>query len=220
MIPDPIKTLLKRSPLAGPLRSLAMTLRLRRAHSEWLSQGKPIPPPHAIKQRTLWMLARRFRTRIFVETGTYRGNMLEALKYRFDQLYSIELSQPLHEAARQRFQGDRQIRLLQGDSGEVLPTVIAELQEPALFWLDGHYSEGVTAKGSKETPIQEELEHIFGSKVSGHVVVIDDARCFGSEPDYPTLEQVRDLAAKHSYDYSVEADSIRLIPRRSQTRPA
>jgi hypothetical protein len=28
----------------------------------------------------------------------------------------------------------------QGNSGELLPRAIASLTEPALFWLDGHYS--------------------------------------------------------------------------------
>ena len=30
-----------------------------------------------------------------------------------------------------------------------------------------------------------------------HVILIDDAHCFGSSTYYPTLDAVRDLAAKH-----------------------
>ena len=33
---------------------------------------------------------------------------------------------------------------------------------PAIFWLDGHYSAGITAMGEQATPIFKELTHIFG----------------------------------------------------------
>jgi hypothetical protein len=48
----------------------------------------------------------------------------------------------------------------------VLPLIIKDLNEPAIFWLDGHYSSGITAKGDKICPIFEELDSIFNNSKS------------------------------------------------------
>ena len=47
----------------------------------------------------------------------------------------------------------RRAEILQGDSTDVLPEVVEKMDEPTLFWLDGHYSGGITASGEQETPI-------------------------------------------------------------------
>jgi len=87
------------------------------------------------------------------------------------------------------------------------------LPEPALFWLDGHYSGGNTGKGEKETPIMEEIETILSSPLP-HVVLVDDARCFGTEKDYPTLSDFE--AFVHSYrpnaQFFVKHDCIHILP--------
>ena len=64
--------------------------------------------------------------------------------------------------------------LIQGDSGVELGNLVGKLSGPALFWLDGHYSEGETAQGPKDTPIFEELEHIFSARRDGDVILIDE----------------------------------------------
>jgi hypothetical protein len=89
--------------------------------------------------------------------------------------------------------------------------VIAGLNEPALFWLDGHYSGGVTEKADIETPIMKELEYIFTHPVKNHLILIDDARLFIGKRDYPTLEVVRDLTAKHMKDFSFTVQDDILI---------
>ncbi len=48
------------------------------ALAEWERQGRPVPPPHVVKQRVLRGYAERYHLNIFVETGTYRGDMVEA----------------------------------------------------------------------------------------------------------------------------------------------
>ena len=54
--------------------------------------------------------------------------------------------------------------IVQGDSGKVLSEILLEINEPAIFWLDGHYTAGITARGVKECPIFEELDCIFNTK--------------------------------------------------------
>jgi hypothetical protein len=75
-----------------------------------------------------------------------------------------------------------------------MQSVVTRLDGPALFWLDGHYSAGITARGSLETPVQRELEIILAS-ANDHVILVDDARCFGTG-DFPTLDAVRALVAE------------------------
>jgi predicted O-methyltransferase YrrM len=177
--------------------------------------GKPVPPPHIVKQRTLQSYSKRFGLKILVETGTYYGDMVEAMKDSFDRIYSIELGRELYEKARERFKGAKHIELICGDSSIELRNVVSRLNQPALFWLDGHYSGGDTAKGDKDTPIYEELSQILDAPDKGHVIIIDDARCFGSDPAYPRIRELkRFIQSKRSnVDIVVRDDSIRVTPK-------
>jgi hypothetical protein len=181
---------------------------------EWKLMGRPAPPPHCIKQRAIREIAARYNTSILVETGTFYGDMIEALKGEFSHLYSVELSEELYKKAKDRFAADDHITLMQGDSGVVLGDILSRIQSPALFWLDGHYSEGVTAKGDKDTPVMEELDRILSSEEKGHVIIIDDARCFGTYPSYPSLDELIRFVRERKSDVSIEVvdDGIRILP--------
>jgi hypothetical protein len=149
-----------------------------------------------------------------VETGTYRGDMLEAMKHDFEKLYSIELSPELHAEAKTRFKPDKNIELIFGDSGRELARILQRIDRPTLFWLDGHYSAGVTARGEKDTPIFEELRSILLAPDLGHVLIIDDARCFGTDSGYPTIDELKEfvLSRRSGLQIFVECDSIRIVP--------
>lgn len=184
--------------------------------ADWITKGKPFPPPHIVKQNTITEYANQYGTAALVETGTYLGDMVEAQKNRFSKVYSIELSERLHQKAKKRFKGADNIILLQGDSGTKIAEVVAELKSPAVFWLDGHYSGGITAKADKECPVPEELHAIFSSTLD-HIILIDDARLFNGTQDYPTLEQIQNIIQQHKKNYTIENkdDIIRLLPNRN-----
>ena len=180
-----------------------------------------IPDPLA-KQQILLSYAEQYGLRVLVETGTYLGDMVEAMKDRFDRIYSIELDDDLFENAATRFASSDHVRIIHGDSGVLLNGVLSEINEPALFWLDGHYSGGPTARGASDTPVLKELSHIFGTARTGDVVIIDDAREFEysrHSRDYPTLRKlrkfVRDIAG--DVDIAVVDDAIRITPASQQT---
>jgi hypothetical protein len=145
---------------------------------------------HRIKERAILRFASKHAVRQLVETGTYLGEMVEAMRGHFSRIYSIELSADLAVAAKKRFAHDTSVEIIQGDSGKVLERLVPKLDSKALFWLDGHYSGGVTALGDAVTPIQAELGHILASPLH-HVILIDDARLFGSDPGYPTVESLK-----------------------------
>jgi hypothetical protein len=172
----------------------------------WINAGCPLPAPPEVKQLTVRRVAHAHGCRVFVETGTFQGDMLVANHNHFKRLISIELSPDLWDRATSRLSGIHNVTLLQGDSAELLPRVVADIHEPTLFWLDAHYSEGITARGRSDTPIEEELRAILGASLPGHVVLIDDARCFG-RGDYPSIDSVRRLIAPR--ELTVVDDVIR-----------
>jgi hypothetical protein len=186
----------------------------RDALAEWERQGRPEPPPHAVKEAVLRDYAERYHLKVFVETGTYRGDMVAAMSGLFHKIYSIELGDRLYRAAQRRFRRERHIELVQGDSARELGPILARIDQPALFWLDGHYSAGDTARGNADTPIYAELDQIFRAPDLGHVIIIDDARCFGSDPAYPTIDALRAyVSSKRPHArFDIEADSIRIAP--------
>jgi hypothetical protein len=175
------------------------------------------PAEHSVKQAAIRQLAERHGTRTLVETGTFRGDMIEAMKSRFDRLYSIELNEEFYRTAKTRFANDSRIEIMHGDSGEKLKEIMPRLTGPALFWLDGHYSGGDTAKGSLVTPIMAELDHILDAADLGHVILIDDARLFGNDSSYPTIQTVTAavLRRRPSLAVSVANDAIRFVPSTS-----
>lgn len=195
-----------------PMYDLLQRMRQRRDYREWDRHGRPGSPPHAVKQSILREYANRFGLRVLVETGTCAGDMIAALRRQFDTIYSVELDHALWEAARYRFGRFPQIHILEGDSQYVIPNILREIQQACLFWLDGHYSGGVTAKGERETPILQELRHVFSHVVKDHVILIDDARCFTGENDYPTLKALEVFVRQERPDYrmKVEQDIIRI----------
>jgi hypothetical protein len=180
---------------------------------QWELKGKPSPPPHIIKQRTIAEFKGKYGTNVLVETGTYLGDMVEAQKNNFAKIYSIELSNRLYKQAIKKFKGNTSIVLLQGDSGKRLSEIVKELKEPALFWLDGHYSGGITALGDKECPVPEELAAIFTSQLN-HIILVDDARLFNGTNDYPTIEQIKNIISANNklYQLEIKDDIIRLTP--------
>ncbi|QIK55424.1 hypothetical protein G7050_13775 [Dysgonomonas sp. HDW5A] len=145
-----------------------------------------MPTPHAIKQELVARYGKKHNISTFVESGTYLGDMIWAQQDNFEKIYTIELSKFLQEAAKHRFRKSSHIEFIHGDSGKLMPTLIKDLPEKSLFWLDGHYSGGITARGDKDCPITEEVKAILSSDIE-HVLLIDDARYFIGERDYPTI---------------------------------
>lgn len=200
----PLRARLALSALKGRLEVLA-----------WRRRGSPLPPPDVFKRATVRAYRKAYGPRVLVETGTFRGDMMFVQQFRFDRLYSIELDPILFQKAAGRFRESPHIRILQGDSGRVLPGLIREIGAPCLFWLDGHYSGGETARGVSDTPVVKELEAIL-SDPRDHVILIDDARLFTGKDGYPTLEEIRNLVLNRRKDYSVtmEDDIIRIVKQR------
>jgi len=188
------------------------SFRFRKELLCWKKKGRPLPPPHLYKQRTVKEYAKVFSIMTFIETGTYEGAMVEATKTIFNKIYSIELDMTLYKNAKQRFSRFKNITIIQGDSRKVLPKLLKSIESPCLFWLDAHYSGGITAKGELETPIIQELQCILNHPIKKHVILIDDARYFVGQNDYPTTEELKKfvLTINPNLVFEIENDIIRI----------
>lgn len=176
----------------------------KKQFEDWQKNGCPDPPPHIVKQMTIRAYQKKYGHKIFVETGTYIGDMVEAQKASFGKIISIELGVDLYRKARNRFRNEENIVIIQGDSGKVLPKILVDINESVIFWLDGHYSAGKTAKGDKACPIFDELDAIFYSNKFSHIILIDDARCFNGESDFPTIDELTDYIGSKNKKYQIE----------------
>jgi hypothetical protein len=180
----------------------------------WRLKGSPQPKvPHRVKQRVIQEYAREFNLPVLVETGTNFAHMIYVQKDRFREIYSIELDEWKVRSARKKFAAFPRIHVLQGDSGEVLPKLLADLKEPCLFWLDGHYWD-------ISTPVKKELEALYKHSIQDHVLLIDDARWFDGRTDYPTIEQMRQQVEREypGHILEVKDDVIRI--HKPKQRPA
>jgi hypothetical protein len=162
----------------------------QRVALQWQIRGRPLPPPHVVKQLAIlrYQRARRFRT--LIETGTFTGEMVAAMRPHFDRIISIEMSPQIYESVRCRFAGDARIRLVLGDSATELPRVLDALDHPALFWLDGHFMGAGTARAEEDSPVRAELAALLRHPVHRHLILIDDARLFRGADGYPTLSEL------------------------------
>ena len=197
-----IKQRFKLTPLFGPANRVYSTL----TAFKWAVSGKPLPPPHEIKQRHLIELHKRWGSSILVETGTYRGKMIFAMRPYFDHIISIELADELATRAQQLFASVNTVEIIHGDSATELPRVVSSLDRAAIFWLDGHYSGGETARAAEDSPLRRELSCIFSSPIEGHVIAIDDAHLFNGKDGYPTPEELTAMVEQLKPDYRVNFD--------------
>jgi len=186
------------------------------SYREWVSNGRPFHDMGAPPGVKLWVIrdyARHFGLRAFVETGSYKGDSISALLPYFDDLYSVELGQHLYEFCAWRFADAPTVHLHLGDSPGFLREMLRSLERPALFYLDAHWSMEDTARGDTDTPIVAELE-VLRELDPPNVIIIDDARLFGSDPAYPTVDWAMDYVrdAFRGYRTEVVADEIIIAP--------
>jgi len=178
----------------------------RNEMKNWLQAGRPIPPPHCFKTTLVKQYARKLSIHNFIETGTYMGQMVYAVRKIFDKIYSIELDGKLFLDCCKKFNRFNHIHILQGDSGDLLPIIISDISEPCLFWLDAHYSGGLTAKSELETPIMQEINSILSHRIRNHCILIDDARMFVGQREYPTIERLKKYILSKRPDSLVELE--------------
>lgn len=180
-----------------------------RGYRKWLREGKPIPACSLAKLKRMDSFRKKRNYAVFIETGTYLGDTVFHFLKKFERIYSIELDTDLFQRATKRFAQFEHVQILEGDSGKEIIKVLKEIRVPSMFWLDGHYSGGITALGENASPILEELAAILTHSMD-HIIFIDDARLFTGTGGYPTLEELQHFVRERKPEaiISIEYDIL------------
>lgn len=189
-------------------------LKLFKYAKRWQRDGWILPLPDLMKRAILAKIASECGVTVFVETGTFRGDTPWCFRNMFRKIFSIEVQPQLAQLAAKRFSAYPHIEIVEGDSAKKLAEIIPKIDGSVLFWLDGHYSAGVTGRGDDDCPLWGELHAINGNLAHPFVIIVDDARCFGVNEGYPTLEELRTYVSENfpKHRMSVENDLIRITP--------
>lgn len=201
-----------------------------------LQQMKNTDEQQTLTNSFLLQLKDLFRAKYFVETGTFLGGTTMHAADVFNSVYTIELSEALHKKALRNFKHYNNIKAYCGDSGQILPQVIHNIESQinesndlnfsVIFFLDAHFSGFPTALGSINTPIKSELNLLLRSSIENLVILIDDLRCFDTNASniqsdaclrgYPDVNELVDLIlkARSNYKIVVFGDSLLAYPEK------
>jgi hypothetical protein len=204
------RSLLRRTPFYGAYKSLSHYP----DYWYWKLRIHPVRSPHLFKQRTVREYGKKYGLRVLIETGTYYGEMVAAVKNDFDKIYSVEYDPDLARVATRKFEGDSRIRILEGDSAQVLPELLKSIAQPALFWLDAGYWGWEQLRRDPQR-LSSEVESILVHPVKGHVILMDDARCLNGENGALTIAEFQSrIAARFPGDaVEVKHDIVRITRR-------
>jgi hypothetical protein len=194
------------------VRSLAARPVLALLRARYLIQAQPyslLSAPEKRAEIKKWQAMTGYK--LFVETGTFLGETTLAMSSIFDRCWTVEIDTSLYQQALRRFEGRKNITALHGDSAIRITDILGEIDAPAVFWLDGHYSRANTGRGTIDTAVVNELTRIFEHPIKEHVILIDDARDFLGINGYPTIKALHRFVRGHSpYRMRVSNDIIRL----------
>jgi hypothetical protein len=203
------RKMLQRTPFYGVYKSLGHYP----DYWYWKLRGEPIRSPHLLKQHTVRDYAQRYGLRVLVETGTYYGEMVVAMKNRFDEIYSVEFDSQLAQRAAKKFSRWPHIHILEGDSQKVVPELLKSLQQPTLFWLDAGYY-GWAGLHGNEQRLTSELEAILSHSIQQHVILMDDARGLNGQNGSPTVPELKKRIETEfpGRSFEVKYDILRIVP--------
>ncbi len=174
-------------------------------------------------------LAEMSKINFFVETGTFLAETLLTVSPNFTYNWSVEAQEDCfkHCQTRTRKPVRKNIKLFLGESPEILPTILSELDERpeadkrCMFFLDAHFSGEVdTSSINAKTyssekyghcPLIQEIEKIGKHEEKNHLILIDDVRMMGTK-GWPTIEEtlesVRSINKYYSFRYCIELDIL------------
>ena len=174
------------------------------AFTDWLDKDIPF---ESVDPEAKWHQIVRYADRYvnLVETGTAQGVTTEKLAEYYDRVWTIELAEDYYYAARERLKQYNYIKQYLGSSATLLQEVVDEINGPAVYFLDGHYSGPGTGQDENidtpDTPIMKELE-ILAKSEHPNVIIIDDARLFKGQEhhderfaQYPSFEEIEEIVA-------------------------
>lgn len=178
------------------------------------ARGLLVQPRYLHKSLLAAAIGLGTKKRYFVETGTYTGQSLYKISALFDELFTVEASPFLYKAANQLFavKGLENVRTFLGDSRRFLQALEPQIGGSAVFFLDAHYSTGITSKDFGACPVIEEIAIIL-ERFPNAVIIVDDLRTMTGHHGYPTLDAVLN-SLPHTRDVQIAFDQLIIGPSR------
>jgi len=179
---------------------------------EWFlfTKIKPEGGPQSTKekQKIIIKIAQKERIKNFIETGTYIGETVKSVLPFFDNIYTIEINRKLYWYNKKKFRKNKNVKVILGNSYKRLQEILPKIKEPSLFWLDAHYSGGITSKSNELTPIKKEIKTILKFWKKNSVILIDDARLFCRKQGYPDIQRIRSIFKNKKVNIKIKNDII------------
>ncbi|MCL1889192.1 MAG: hypothetical protein FWF99_01635 [Desulfovibrionaceae bacterium] len=150
----------------------------------------------------------------FIETGTFFGATSKWAASEFQEVHTIELSEHIYNITKDDLSSWINIRRHLGNSKNILPEILKKIESNVLFWLDGHYSKGITAGADEPCPLLFELQSILPRQYND-IILIDDAHFYTGKDGFPTIFDITSLTNKISpmkRNITVCDDHIYIIP--------
>jgi hypothetical protein len=169
-------------------------------------------PSSLFKFRVLNSVRKRTNSRALVETGTFQGDTSRRSAKVFERVVTIELDPTLAAEAKKSLGKLPNVEVLEGDALALLPEILkTEGLRDILVFLDGHASGGSTACGDLPEPACHELGILeeFSDKLAA--IVIDDFRCFGTVPGFPSKLSLVEAVERFiplGFTYTVQFDQV------------
>lgn len=163
-----------------------------------------------------WLQGIRGDKQVFVETGTHRGDGVNAaLNAGFPCIYTTEVNPFDHGWCSHRFQHQRdRVHLHLEDSRAFLRKLVPTLTTRAVFWLDAHWCDSGGGRLG-DVPLLKELRIIGMRKPAiGHTILIDDARYLTHGPEgFPKSSEIVRAIHAISRRYRIALHPSRDFPR-------
>lgn len=159
-------------------------------------------------------LVRQYGIRSAVETGTHQGATAEALAALVPMVYTIESEMGLFTEAQDRLAGLPNVRQYQGLSTNVLPGLLPQIEQPALYYLDAHWGGNYPLPQEVGIIAQHDPRPVIlmhDMQVPGHPELHADLQPDGSLYCYewvrPALETIH---LPWRYYYNKQAEGLRI----------
>lgn len=151
-------------------------------------------------------LVRVHNLEVFVETGIGNGDgVIEAQKYPFKKILSIEIMPLQVERMKEKFKNDPRVEVILGDTLVELPKILQSEKRNICFWLDAHFPGADIGMGRHDDssiddktrlPLEEELFMIKDQRQGKDVVLFDDLKIYRNQGRDAWRE---DIKPRHSF---------------------
>ncbi|MEP7377001.1 MAG: hypothetical protein ABI675_26615 [Chitinophagaceae bacterium] len=145
-----------------------------------------------INRFDLSRIVAKFKTPIFFETGTFRGDGVQyALQSPFKKIISVEIIPELAEEAKKKFAGIERVKIIEGESSRVMEEELPNLTGNCIFWLDAHFPGADAGMTDYDAEMDESvrLPLVVESSIINRlrkgfkdVIIMDDLRIYEDGP--------------------------------------